>query len=175
MTIGIERMKESIDYGCDRKSKQDLHDIGYEVNNHLITSTNNSAWNDNQNFEEIVIVLIDFLGEFLLFLSSIIECEQVYTRFQLQKIACTAERIYQLRVTLLIQTNNSSNLDMTSIVRILCEFASFIRCLDNEQQQSGMICNHPHRCILTQLLNRLEQIIKSCTDCVSLNNNPQVG
>lgn len=148
---------------------------------------NNSAWNmdcnlQRQSIEETVKILIDFLGEFLLFLSSIIECKQSYPQYPSQNMINIAERIHQLRLTLLIQINHtnenqttSSMPDISSICLILQELASLIRSLCKEQPYSETSIEHPHTTILTQLLNRIEKMIKSCMDCVSMNSNSQVG
>jgi len=161
-----------------------------QIDDHLMSSIqicNNSAWNNNHNFQQqsiqdIIKILIDFLGEFLLFLSSIIACKQYYSQLQLQKMVDIAERIHQLRLTLLIQINNtnesitnSSIINITSISLILHELASCIDCLSKEQQQIGTIIEHPHTTMFTQLLDRLEKVIQSCMDCVNMNSNPQVG
>jgi hypothetical protein len=149
---------------------------------------NNSAWNNDHNFyqqsiQDVIKILIDFLGEFLLFLlKSIIECKQFYSQFQQQKLIDIAERIHQLRLTLLIQINNTNQsktnspiLNIPSISQILHELASCIHCLDKEQQQIGTIIEHPQTIMLTQLLDRLEKILRSCMDCVNIHRNPQVG
>jgi hypothetical protein len=168
-----------------------------------MSSTNNSAWNDdvgdlqqqslgsmycehtsqcNDQQEDIVKILVDFLGEFLLFLSSIIEHEQFNSQFQLQQMVDVAERIHQLRSTILTQTNNinkhmtnSAMLDIPSISLILHELACFIHSLTKEQQQIGTIVNHSQMTTFTQLLDRLETMIKPCTDSICLNGNSQVG
>jgi hypothetical protein len=162
----------------------------YQIDGHLMSSTqicNNSAWDNDHNFyqqsiQDIIKILIDFLGEFLLFLSSIIECKQFYSQFQQQKMVDVAERIHQLRLTLLIQINNtnetitnSSILNISSISQILHELASCIHSLGKEQPEIGTIIEHPQIIMFTQLLDRLEKILKSCMDCFSMHSNPQVG
>ncbi|CAF3554435.1 unnamed protein product [Rotaria sordida] len=144
---------------------------------------NNSACNDDHNLqqqstEDILRILIDFLGEFLLFLSSIIQYEQFYSQFQLKKIVDVAEFIHRFRLTLQIQLNNihehmanSSILNISTISFILHKLASFIHYLGQEQQQNETMINHPQTTMLIQLLNRLEKIIQSCTDCANINNN----
>jgi hypothetical protein len=145
--------------------------------------------NDDYNFqqqqsiEDCIKILIDFLGEFLLFLSSIIECEQFHSQCQLQRMIDIAERINQLRLTLLIQINNTNGhminstiLDISSISLILHELATSVHCLSQEQHQIGTIIQHPQTIMFTQLLDRLETIIKSCMNCINMNNsNSQVG
>ncbi|CAF1248665.1 unnamed protein product [Rotaria sordida] len=144
---------------------------------------NNSACNDEHNLqqqstEDILRILIDFLGEFLLFLSSITHYEQFYSQFQLKKIVDVAEFIHRFRLTLQIQLNNihehmanSSLLNISTISFILHKLASFIHYLGQEQQQNETMINHPQTTMLIQLLNRLEKIIQSCTDCANINNN----
>jgi len=162
----------------------------YQMDDHLMSSTqiyNNSAWNNDHNFyqqsiRDIIKILIDFLSEFLIFFSSIIECQQFYSQFQLQKMVNVAERIHQLRLTLLIQINNtnetitnSSILNIPLISQILHELASCIHSLGKEQQQIRTIIKHPQIIMFTQLLDRLEKILKSFMDCFSMHSNPQVG
>jgi hypothetical protein len=150
---------------------------------------NNSSRNDNHNLQQqpqsikdIIKILVDFLGEFLLFLSSIIQCEQFHSQFQLQKMVDIAERIHQLRLTLLKQINsihehmiNSSNFDISSISFILHELASVIHCLNKEQQQIGMNITPLQTIEFSQLLDRLEKTIKSSIDCVNMSGSSQVG
>ncbi len=135
-----------------------------------------------QTLQDIIKILVDFLDEFLLFLSPIIECEKFQPQFQLQKMIDVAERIYQVRLTLLTQINNihepmtnSTILDIPSISLILHELASVIHYLSKEQQQTGITIEHSQTLMFSQSLNRLEKIIKSCMDCVSMHSNPQVG
>lgn len=119
--------------------------------------------------------MIDFLGEFLLYLSSIIECEQSYSS---QRIVDIAERVHQLRCTLLIQINhidanpmNSVVLDLPSIGLTLQELALFIRCLCKEQQP---LTTSTQTIILTQLLDWIEKLTKYCLDWTNRNSNAQV-
>jgi hypothetical protein len=118
-----------------------------------------------QSIDETMKILIDFLSEFLLFLSSIIQFQSS------GKLVDIAERIHQLRSALLLQINhpnndlkNSSTFDISSICSILHELASFIRSLCNEQEHFGAIN------VLTQLSDRLEKLISSC-----MNSHSQVG
>ena len=127
-------------------------------------------------------ILIDFLGEFLLYLSSISECQPSYSQYQLQRIRDIAERVHQLRSTLLVQINqidnnpmNSVILDLPSIGMILQELAFFIRCWCKEQQQPfGTLFEPSHMTILTQLLDRMEKLTQYCMDCANRNSNAQV-
>ncbi len=135
-----------------------------------------------QTLQDIIKILVDFLDEFLLFLSSIIECEKFQPQFQLQKMIDVAERIYQVRLTLLMQINNihehmtnATILDIPSISLILHELTSVIHYLSKEQQQTGTTIEYSQTLMFSQSLNRLEKIIKSCMDCVSMHSNPQVG
>jgi hypothetical protein len=94
-------------------------------------------------------------------------------------MADVAECIHQLRLTLLIQINNTNesitNSSILNIPLISHELASCIHSLGNEQQQIGTIIEHPQTIMFTQLLDRLEKILKSCMDCFSMHSNPQVG
>ena len=135
----------------------------------------------NQSTEDIVRIVIDFLGEFLLYLSSIIECEQSYSLYPIQRIVEIAERVHQLRCTLLVQIDhidanptNSVILDLPSIGLTLQELALFIRCLCKEQQPLGTISESSHTTILTQLLDWIEKLTKYCMDCANRNSNAQV-
>jgi len=157
--------------------------IPYQIDDYLMSSIQickNSAWNNDYNLHQqsiknVIKILIDFLDEFLFFLSSIIECKQFYSQFQLQKMVDIAECIHQLRLTLISNTDKPI-LNIPSIALILHEFASCIYCLGKEQQQQiGTIINHPHTTMFTQLLDRLGKAIKSCIDCINMNSNLQVG
>jgi hypothetical protein len=130
-----------------------------------------------QSIVDTIRILIDFLGEFLIFLSSIIECKQFYSQYQLRKIVDIAERIHELRSTLLIQINNSNECirNIPLISQNLHELAFCIRYLSTEQQQIGTIIEHPHINMFSQLIDRLEKTIESCIHCISMNTNPQVG
>ena len=116
-------------------------------------SSNMNCYLQKQSIDETMKILIDFLSEFLLFLSSIIECQSS------RKLVDVVERIHQLRSTLILRINNTNNdlrnsytFDIPSICSILHELASSIRSLGNEQNS-----------VLTQLLDRLENLINSCT------------
>ena len=80
---------------------------------------NNSIWTSEDNLREesikyIIQLLVNFLGEFLLFLSSNIQCKQCSCQFQPKKIVDIAERIHQLRLTLLTKINNIHEYKMNS-------------------------------------------------------------
>lgn len=141
--------------------------------------TDYSCYNSQgqQSIADTIRILIDFLGEFLIFLSSIIECKQFYSQCQLRKIVDIAERIHELRSILLMQINNTNECvrNIPSISQNLHELAFCIRYLSTEQQQIGTIIEHPHINMFSQLIDRLERTIKSCIHCISMNTNSQVG
>ncbi|CAF0875161.1 unnamed protein product [Adineta steineri] len=140
------------------------------IDNHCTSSI--QLYNNEQ---DIIKLLVDFLDEFLLYLSSIISYEKFQSQFQLQKIKDVFERVYQLRSTLLIHINNnyeyrinSTILDITSISSILHELATLIHSLDNEQQlQIGTNTQY------SQLSYNLEKIMKSCMDSINKCNHQQ--
>lgn len=119
--------------------------------------------------ENVLKILIDFLGEFLFFLSSIVECHKFYTECQLERLAFMAEKIHQIRLKLSREIEYQYLSNYSSISSIVQELFMFVRYFHNEQQFDRMIS--------AQLFNRLERIIQCCRNlfrCYSPCTEPNV-